>query len=86
MKITIDLDEFLNEVRQVIKEELSILRNSLSTDLLEEPITQKQLSEFLGVSVQTLIRWRQKGKIPFIEVGSAIRYDKSKVIKALEKK
>ena len=38
----------------------------------------------LGISLPTLIRWRQKGKIPFMQIGSAIRYDLNKVIAAIE--
>ncbi|MEO9257053.1 MAG: helix-turn-helix domain-containing protein, partial [Crocinitomicaceae bacterium] len=49
-------------------------------------ITGEELGKKLGVTIQTLIRWRQKGKIPFLQVGSSIRYDLHKVIEALEKK
>lgn len=42
------------------------------------------LCEKLGISLPTLIRWRHKGKIPFLQIGSAIRYDLNAVLKALE--
>lgn len=45
---------------------------------------QKELCTFLNLSEPTIIRWRQKGKIPFMKIGSAIRYDLNKVIAALE--
>ncbi len=38
----------------------------------------------LAITMPTLISWRQKGKVPFIQIGSAIRYDWYKVIEALE--
>lgn len=47
-------------------------------------VTGEDLAKTLGVTIQTLIKWRQKGKIPFIPIGSAIRYDLNAVIKALE--
>lgn len=45
-----------------------------------------ELKTQLGITIQTLIRWRQKGKIPFLQVDSSIRYDLNKVIDALENK
>lgn len=38
----------------------------------------------LGISVQTMIKWRAKGKVPFFRIGSSIRYDLNKVLEALE--
>jgi hypothetical protein len=47
-------------------------------------ITGEDLSKKLGVTIQTLIRWRQKGKIPFLQIGNSIRYDLYKVLDSLE--
>jgi len=49
-------------------------------------ITGEDLSKKLGVTIQTLIRWRQKGKIPFLQIGNSIRYDLYKVLDNLEAK
>lgn len=49
-------------------------------------ITGEDLSKKLGVTIQTLIRWRQKGKIPFLQIGNSIRYDLNKVLDSLEAK
>jgi|GEM_PF-772985 len=46
--------------------------------------TGDQVCESLSISSQTLAIWRKKGKIPYIKIGSAIRYDFNKVISALE--
>jgi excisionase family DNA binding protein len=48
-------------------------------------ISEKELSKYLNVTLPTLNKWRSKGKIPFIQLGSLIRYDLEKVVKALEK-
>lgn len=40
----------------------------------------------LGITRQTLGRWRKNGRIPYIQVGQVIRYDLDKVIEALENK
>ena len=49
-----------------------------------KPVNQKELCAFLGLSEPTVIRWRKKGVIPSMKIGSAIRYDVNKVIEALE--
>ena len=47
-------------------------------------ITGEELCKKLDVTIQTLIRWRQKGKIPYLQLGSSIRYDLNKVLDAIE--
>jgi len=42
------------------------------------------LCEKLNLSLPTLVRWRQKGKIPFMNIGASIRYDFNKVLQAIE--
>lgn len=49
-------------------------------------VDDKFLSNEFEVTRQTLARWRKQGRIPFIQVGSIIRYDLNKVIEALESK
>jgi hypothetical protein len=49
-----------------------------------EVINSATLMERLDISEPTLIRWRQKGKIPFMQIGTAVRYDWHKVLTALE--
>ena len=47
-------------------------------------VTGEELCKKLGITIQTLIRWRKKGKVPFMQIGSAVRYDLIAVIAALE--
>jgi excisionase family DNA binding protein len=49
-------------------------------------IDTDQLIEKLGVTRPTIQRWRDQGRIPYIQVGQVIRYDLDKVIEALENK
>ena len=49
-----------------------------------EIMTGEELCKKLDVTIQTLIRWRHKGKIPYLQIGSSIRYDFNKVLDALE--
>jgi len=52
----------------------------------EKPVTVKELCAFLGVTEATVIRYRQKGRIPFMKLGSRILFNKSAVMAALESK
>lgn len=77
------------EVRQMFRDELSKFfqnSNTTATPANAELITGDELCLKLGVTIQTLIRWRQKGKIPYLQVGGSIRYDLNKVLDALEVK
>jgi len=49
-----------------------------------EIITGEELCKKLDVTIQTLIRWRQKGRVPYMQLGSSIRYDLIKVLDAIE--
>jgi hypothetical protein len=51
-----------------------------------EILNGDQLAAKLDVTVQTLLKWRQKGKVPYLQLGSAVRYDLNKVLEALEVK
>lgn len=79
------------EVRQLFRQELETYfensnQNNSVTSNIEQPVTTKQLCEFLGITEPTIIRWRKKGKIPFLQIGSRILFQKSAVLKALENK
>lgn len=52
----------------------------------EQPINQQEICHFLNITEPTLIRWRKKGKIPFLKIGSRVLYQKSAVLAALENK
>lgn len=49
-------------------------------------INTKELCKILNVTEPTIIRWRRKGKIPFMQIGSAVRFNLNDVLKSLEEK
>lgn len=51
-----------------------------------EIIDRKELMRRLKISEPTAIMWERKKKIPSFKIGSAIRYNWHKVLKALEGK
>lgn len=80
------IEELVQRFREVIKEELAAKGNTALNDTNnEKPITTKELCSFLDLSEPTIIRWRAKGKIPFFQIGSAVRYNKNEVLEALRK-
>ena len=77
--------ETLIERFDLLEEKLSHL-NTGSLPLQPEIINREELCRRLDITEPTAIRWEKKGKIPRIEIGSAIRYNWPKVIEALEGK
>lgn len=81
---SVPIDELMNTIRSMIREEM---KNSPSKESgYSEPVGSKEICTYLGISEPTLIRWRNKGKIPFLRFGNIIRYDRDAVSKALEKR
>jgi hypothetical protein len=79
------------EVRQLFRQELESYFNAVhntKNDLghNEQPVSTKELIAFLDITEPTLIRWRKKGIIPFLQIGSRILYQKSEVLAALRNK
>src|SRR5690606_11936464 len=77
------------EVKELFRSELiSFFGDQKSSPVdakqISKPITQKELCDYLSITEPTVIRWRNKGKIPFMKIGSAIRYDINAVTAALE--
>jgi excisionase family DNA binding protein len=81
----IELTELMEAIRKVVREELLAAGAIKQEVAINKPLTQNELAKFLNVTVQTIIRWKKKGKIPFFEIGSAQRFDTAKVLKALGK-
>ena len=79
----------LPETVSNILEKVSSLEQLLSSPgnlpgPIEKPVSTKEICDFLSITEPTLIRWRNKGKIPFLKIGTNIRYDKAAVLKAIE--
>lgn len=82
----IALSELLEHVKETIREEVTMaLNNSQVNEQQERPITTKELCEYLRVTEPTIARWKQKGKIPFFNIGTAVRFNLKDVLKSLGK-
>lgn len=81
------VDEMVERFREVVREEMAVMGNIGNNNTgNEKPVTTKELCDFLGITEPTVIRWRQKGKIPFFQIGSAVRYNLAEVMDSLKKK
>ena len=56
---------------------------AIQTEKQIEIINSREIRTRLDISEPTLIRWRQKGKIPYLAIGSVIRYNWIEVVDAL---
>lgn len=54
-------------------------------EILEKPVTTQELCNYFRVSEPTILRWRKKGRIPCIMIGTAVRFNLSDVLKSLAK-
>jgi excisionase family DNA binding protein len=79
----IPLPELESLIKRAIQEALDTKHEPQSKP---EIIDRKELCTRLNISDRTASTWEKKGKIPFLMVGSSIRYNWPKVIEALEKK
>ena len=73
------------ELKQLIKD--AVFKATCTQPNLEyNIITEKELSERIGISKVTLHKYRKQGKIPFSQVGRTIRYDYKEVMETLKYK
>lgn len=81
----IPISELLDQVKQAVREEMAAFSTNTAEPNNDRPITTKQLCEYLGITEPTVIRWKKKGKIPFLQIGTAVRFNLKDVLKALGK-
>ena len=81
-----ELQELIDKAVMLAFEKLNTQSSVIAISKNEQPVTAKVLSQFLSISQPTLIRWRKKGKIPYLKLGGRILYQKSAVITAMESK
>ena len=73
------------ELKQLIED--AVFKATCTQPNLEYAfISEKELSERIGISKVTLHKYRKQGKIPFSKVGRTIRYDYNEVLGTLKYK
>ena len=80
-----------DEIRSIIRTEIKNFFETKSNTKVQDPInsscliTTTDLSKYLNISEQTVIRWKDKNKIPCVKMGRSIRFHLPSVLKSLEK-
>jgi excisionase family DNA binding protein len=80
------IPEAIGEILIRLEQIEQLLANKAPPSAIKPPITTKELCKFLGVTQPTIARYKKKQIIPYLTIGSAIRFDLDKVIAALENK
>ncbi|MCD7901674.1 MAG: helix-turn-helix domain-containing protein [Bacteroides sp.] len=73
------LDELLNTIQQALKNRTPHLNG-------EKFLSNRDVCRMFHVSSRTLQDWRDRGKIPFIQIRGKILYKQSEVYKSLKNK
>lgn len=55
------------------------------SDLVDDRLSQREAASFLGISVTSIIAWKKQEKIPYFQIGKAIFYSKSDLLKLARK-
>ena len=69
------------EIKQIIKEEISSALASQGPNAVDELLTRKDTAKYLGVTMPTLNSWEKKGYIKAKRLGSRVYFYKSKLLK-----
>ena len=81
--LSVDPNEFLKELRSIIKDELASFRNEDSPN--EVLLDSKQVKELLGISHPTLSKWCNSGYIKSYRLGGKVLFKQSEVMNDLQK-
>jgi excisionase family DNA binding protein len=67
--------------------EIMCSRYSYEPELLKQSglFNRKQIADYIGVSERTVSNMMRQRRIPVIKIGKSVRFDPSKVRKALDK-
>ena len=82
--ISMPIEDLQTVIIECVNTCLKYNKQPLTAD--EQPVSSKELCSYLNISEPTLIRWRKRGRIPFLQVGSRKLYQKSAVISAIQAK
>ena len=75
-----EMDEFKKYLQEVFEEKIrEVVERSKTNELMRT----REVCELLGVSEVTLKEWRDRGIIPFKQLGSRIYFDKKEILDAM---
>lgn len=82
----IELSDLLTLFKEIVKSELQVLLSSKHVDRAYTPklLTSKETAKLLSVSLVTLHDWKLSGKIPYIKIGTRVRFEEQEVLRAIK--
>jgi len=88
----------MSNIYILTKEELDltierVINRLRKTDVIASPssnpeddkLTQKEVSELLGVTVQCIIKWKKKNLIPYYQIGRSVFFSKKEILEQARK-
>ncbi len=76
----------LEQIKALLQQQQNHFNAAPKEQTEEEYLTRKEVSALLKISLVTLNDWTSQGVIPAYKIGTRVRYRKSDVIDALQKK
>lgn len=78
--------EISSEIISEIKSFFSGFANTLQTNDSDKLLTREETAKMLSISLVTLYHWTNKNILQAYRIGKKIRYKKSEVLEALQKR
>jgi len=75
----ISIDDLLNKIREVVRDEIQIAGQALPTNGKEQLLTREQACAILHISLPTFHRWCRDGKLKVHKAGGRILVKKADV-------
>lgn len=82
----VNAQDFKNEILSEIKNIFSGFANTLQTNDADKLLTREETAKMLSISLVTLWDWTNKDILQAYRIGKKIRYKKSEVLEALQKR
>ena len=82
----VNAQDFKNEIISEIKNIFNGFANTLQTNDSDKLLTRDETAKILSISLVTLYHWTNKNILQAYRIGKKIRYKKSEVLEALQKR
>jgi excisionase family DNA binding protein len=82
----VNAQDFKNEILSEIKNIFSGFANTLQTNDSDKLLTREETAKMLSISLVTLWDWTNKNILQAYRIGKKVRYKKSEVLEALQKR
>lgn len=72
-----------DELDKAIEHVISKFQNKeiqISVDSINDRLSQKEAADFLGITVQNLIKWKKRRKIPYYQIEDTVFFSKKEIL------